>query len=441
MKMKIRYLVVAALFATPIASFYSMDAQAMVVACPGCEAVTNFQGEGIRAQLGVLEASMTGAITTSTQAIVTGIGNLTTVVGAINAASVQQSGDSATQDQINARIQALRSAATPINCSDLSSTVGPRGGSGGGSKSPSPSKSSEELGRAFRAGNGDEIPQPDPDLIRKDAGVGACKDYADPNSARGKICAIAGVQPTGSTGYPDADIQALTLMDGPQKSPKDGIVRNRTVSSDRSDPGYKAAAGAELLLTKSDPLQTPDKASLQTIEGRAYLGLRAQYEAARSLGNYPIEEWGRMSKADPSNTEAIKSIRSEYPNFISKYPEALKGAGGTGVSALTMMELEVEKRIGNEEWMKKVNAKDGIGGAGFTTPEERQKEMMMMQAYSMRMQYMQVVASLQTNMLLGKLLSMNAEQTLRPEIEEMSARLKQAAELSAATRSPANNSK
>lgn len=440
--MNIRHLaVVAALFTTPIASLYSMDAQAMVVACPGCEAVTNFQGEGIRAQLGVLEASMTGAITTSTSAITSSLGSLTGTLASFTAESAKQAGDSGTQDQINARIQALRSAATPINCSDLSSTVGPRGGSGGGSKSPSPSQSSDELGRSFRAGNGDEIPQPDSDLIRKDAGVGACRDYADPNSARGKICAIAGIQPSGSTGYPDADVQALTLMDGPQRAPKDGIVRNRTVSSDRSDPAYKAAAGAELLLTKADPLQTPDKASLQTIEGRAYLGLRAQYEAAKSLGNYPIEEWGRMSKADPSNAEAVKSIRSEYPNFISKYPEAVKGAGGTGVSALTMMELEVEKRIGNEEWMKKVNAKDGVDGAGFTTTEERQKEMMMMQAYSMRLQYMQVVSSLQTNMLLGKLLSMNVEQTLRPEIEEISARLKQASELASASKAAATNSK
>lgn len=80
-----------------------------------------------------------------------------------------------------------------------------------------------------------------------------------------------------------------------------------------------------------------------------------------------------------------------------------------------MMDIEVERRIGNADWLVAMAAADD---------KTKAAEQLMIEAYSLRLQRDQLVATLQNNVLLGKLLNNSIEQTYRPQVDKLNTELR-----------------
>src|SRR3546814_19405306 len=77
-----------------------------------------------------------------------------------------------------------------------------------------------------------------------------------------------------------------------------------------------------------------------------------------------------------------------------------------GVSTVELMDIEVEKRIGNPDWL--------VHMAG-ATDVEKAAEIPFILAYSQRIAFQQLQETRKMNVMLGKILSMQTEQTMLHE--------------------------
>lgn len=410
--------------------------------CGACISATQRDGERTRAELGVKIQKMASDIAT----VITNTTRDSTaaITRQQTEAAKAESKTAIRRDQEADKREVERSIGE-VSCDFASTANGPKGGnvttggggggSGKGSKYKPGAKVSKEgkdaLKIAGQTGEKVELPR-DMNEQKRNIAFGGCDTFAAPGSERALICEGLGAKVSGSLGnlYPDADISATSLFDGPARDGQ-GV---RLLSVPRS--GDTRDARSFFLMNATNPIPLPPfmKGALDTPAGSIYAGLFSQYKAIKDVGEFPLREYDRLtSSPDPADVETRQALQSAYealiadPNsatgqFAQNYLSSIDALLPTGspktkysdLSPLDLMNFEVERRVGNPDWVKSLAGMD---------EKQKQAEMMLMQAYSMRIEFAQLQATYQTNVLLGQLISNQAEEIYRPRLEGMAANL------------------
>ena len=403
-----------------MSGFIIASKPALAVECGSCVTATQIDGSETRTALSTGLSTLQTSISAQLLSLQKMMSNLiSTQTGAVTdqiaKSGTQQSEQAQQVAQATLKSSIAQSIGSPSSiaqqCNSTVSALTPRGGgtSSAGTVTFKPANIDKRLidanNVAGKTGT-PQIPPVEPQYQQSDLGVGSCKTFADPNSARGMMCKEAGAPGTGMNQYLDADIIAGTLIDGPQLK---GQAPKVNRSTPLSGPERDARESLITNLTAASPPPSPPSQAMKSPEATAYLGLKVEYDAAMSLAAYPINDYNRMTTIDPATLDAVNKIKSAEPGFVTRYFNGVDPKFyATGVSPLTLIDLEVERRTGNMDWFKKL--------AGMDTTE-RQLEQVVMQAYQLRLQNLQLQASYKTNILLGKMLNMHVEATYKPKME------------------------
>lgn len=250
--------------------------------------------------------------------------------------------------------------------------------------------------------------------------MGGCSTFAAPGSERALQCENADIQASGEIAkeLPDADIKANSLFD----------FQRQIVTVSRDGKARDARNVYLMNVSKPFPLPTFNEDTLKSPLGLNYMSLYNQYEAIKSMGEFPLREYDRLTSSlpddDATGRKALSSAHDEMmkspatAEFITTYLSEVNSAQVDSktikfedLSPLDVMNIEVERRIGNPKWVEEMAAK---------THEEKVSEMMMMQAYDMRIRYAQLKATYQTNVLLGQIINNQADDVYRPRLNDYS---------------------
>jgi len=347
------------------------------------------------------------AIATSTTSITKSVADNSTSVN-------KQAGDlERARDKRNARkSRGIDANVKTLRCNELSPAMAPRGGGASLSKPASGSRSDYKpskvdprwknaLAIAGATAEDDpkkKVPPISQEIQAANVGVGGCKTWADPKSLRGIFCNWVGLSKDLPNPYVDADVRAETLFDGPQKL--GDAVKKMSIPPMGEERDARVAY--LMMLNNPIPPSSPRSASMKSSEGSVYMARRAEYDAAVSLAAYPSFEWDRLtSSLSPERSKsALEAVDSADKDFLVRYfneisPTARKEAEMNGVSPLQLLDIEVERRIGNPDWHKRMAA---------ATDVQKAAEQLMIDALSLRIQRDAYIAQLQTNVLLGRLL-------------------------------------
>lgn len=385
-----------------------------------CSQTAMNEGQTTRNRIQQMESVLAQAIDTARRDIVTAIGQLTQAVTGSASKNAQTIGDQQAAMQQQQQVADVIRGIAPPQCGNAGASQGP---ASGGSRSAGraggvnyqPGRVDARGVKAMKAAEQAADPTPPPkeaDEQKADLAVGFCKTFADPQSIRGMFCAFIDAAAQAMNRYKDADIKATTLMDGPIA--QGGAVKNLSIPPEGD---ARDARNAYLtMLNNASPPSSPDEEALKSPRGKAYMGLYTEYRAAKSMAAYPSEEYDRMTTVDPSTTKQLALIQQSDAAFLNRYFSGMEATSyQNGVSPMMMMDIEVERRIGNEDWLIRAVQMDD---------KAKQAEQMYMQAYSMRMQRDLLVAQWQTNVLLGKMLNNSVEQTYRPQLDKLNADLR-----------------
>ncbi|WP_143694811.1 hypothetical protein [Variovorax sp. JS1663] len=223
------------------------------------------------------------------------------------------------------------------------------GGSGGGGPKPAPGGS---------AGMNDVLDVAEkrkaaglPEVEAAKAAKAACSTFAVNGGLRGSACTDSGFSASNSAGYPDADIRASTLFDGPQTD-ADGTKFTRRLTVDMS--GAEGTALRALMRNLDQPVQLQDltKAQRATDAGRQFMALENAFAARMSVAKYPQEAQANLLAAKPELIEMVKQmLKSEDGPYVQKYLD--KNApnwSSKGISMAELIALETQRRYMNPDW-------------------------------------------------------------------------------------------
>ena len=169
----------------------------------------------------------------------------------------------------------------------------------------------------------------------------------------GPTCGVAGFATGASSGFPDADIQAETLFDGPQTASDKaaGVKRKLTIKSGNSPERTAIESFIRNLETPLD-LRTLTANEINSEAGRNYMALRDSYDAAISLATKPVRDQQSLITANPLTLPILRQlVRSEDGNYITaRLNASYPGWKTDGVSFAELMQLEADRRYLNEDW-------------------------------------------------------------------------------------------
>ncbi|QYY33716.1 hypothetical protein K2O51_31225 (plasmid) [Cupriavidus pinatubonensis] len=257
----------------------------------------------------------------------------------------------------------------------------------------------------------EQLPPSDPNKQAADIGIGSCGTFAGGGSigdqVRRFLCRGAGVSPSNRNRFIDADIRADTLFDGPQQL---GAEKRRLTIDPVGDEGEALSA---YLNNVGDPLppRMVGAEELKTPTGQAYLGLKNIYEARMSLAKKPANDYGAWLLARSGNKAAAQQMTKDADTgaWVQKYLDTNFPAWTSkGVSDADLLNLEVEKRVGNEDWYKLMTA----GG-----PEIQAREHLYVAALGQRIAFLALQEQKRTNVLLGQISAGLLQQNLRPVLQ------------------------
>lgn len=384
-----------------------------------CARTAQQEGKETRTRISDMETSLTRAIWDATTKIIGALREQTAALTSSGAQVSQAAGENLQKVQQAAdAARAIQTQSSTMDCSRVGSSQSGRGGgmASGGSGSanwkPERSNLSEWTQRAIKEGVSQNEPTTDSSKTLAAAGVGGCVDFADPNSALGKICQRIGAPNQGKNPFKDADVKAQTVL----KSP-DSLRNPNAISSVPAEGEDADARHAYLnMLFEADPAEMIPEAQQGVPGSQEFVGLYRHYRAGKELAAHPTKEFIRLTTIDPKTKDSVEAIKSSHPEFFSRFFSGVSSKYySEGVSPLTLMELEVESRIGNENWIKNL-AVDG-GGKNAMTEREVLNEQTLMQALSLRVQFQQLQAQYQTNVILGKLLDTQIESVVRGKVD------------------------
>lgn len=309
------------------------------------------------------KAAITSAIATARDRIVSALHGSASTITAENAKSSQmvaeanQRTESAMETiRQESRYQVTDACALLANSRPgaqdaprLAGGLGGGAGRGGAGFNPG-SKTSDNMRKANEIAAG-RSPAPSPEAQASLAASGACNTYATSSSVRGKSCELAGFGANNSSGYPDADIRAETLFDGPQTGQGSAFRRKLSINAE----GDERSAVESLLRNLNTPVDLRElrKAELVTDAGRQYRSFRDTYEARMSVAEKPA----RMMVADRIATTSLKPTLDQLLSspvsrpFVQSYLTRNAPEWGTkGISVDELIALEAERRHGNRDW-------------------------------------------------------------------------------------------
>lgn len=387
---------------------------------PDCINAIERAKDTITTRIERMQDAVSDAVDRANRDIVQAIaGNAKTIADSVSSSTEMANSNAADIEKRREREEAAKGR-PKVTCGNTASSQGPRSGGSGGSRRASgpdgtyrPGNVSPEwkkaMAQAQQLPGASELPPEYSEEHMAVAAIGGCNTYADANSVRGKICAVATGVGQGISPYPDADVKSQSLLDGPQNANSKG--KNISIPAGPS-PERDARAAYLKMLNNAAPLSTPRPSELKAMGGRQYVGVRAQYDAAKSLAAYPSLEYDRLTTIDPETAPAMKQILETDAAFVRKYLSTMPSNAieNGAVSPLAMMDIEVERRTGNPDWIKSTAQMD---------PNAKAAEHLYLSAYSLRIQRDQLLAQHQTNILLGKILDTLVEGEMRMPLEQM----------------------
>ncbi|HWT18191.1 MAG TPA: hypothetical protein VN280_04700 [Variovorax sp.] len=227
------------------------------------------------------------------------------------------------------------------------------GGGGGGAPRPAPGGSGDldaVLDVAER-----RVPAPTPEVAVAKAAKAACASFATSGNVRGQACAEAGFSTAASTGFPNADLRASTLFDGPQAG-ADGAVVRRRLTVDLA--GADGTAIRALMRNLDQPVQLKDLSTAQRSSdaGRQYLALEDAFQARMSVAKYPQEAQVNMVAAKTELIPLVQQLlKSDDSGFMGRYLAAnVPEWESKGISISELVHIEVERRYMNGDYQLRV---------------------------------------------------------------------------------------
>ena len=184
------------------------------------------------------------------------------------------------------------------------------------------------------------------------ASTAACSAFAV-NGERADQCKKAGAIPTNPSPYENADLKADTLVNGPQDLKKPA----KTFGIDTTNDNQKQALDAYMTnLRNYAPLRALDAAELRSEAGRRFMQAQNAFNARLDLADIVMRNDAAKISLDGSKvtTDALKSMADGNLGAFTK--SALQGAtdwATKGVSPDKLLELDVQRRYFNPEWVNK----------------------------------------------------------------------------------------
>ena len=182
---------------------------------------------------------------------------------------------------------------------------------------------------------------------------GACAAFATASSVRGQECQQAGLKPTDTSGLPDADVSASTLLNGPQASqdPTKRVQRDTISSDPASNDELAINAYLRNLNTPMQP-QALKAGEVKTTAGQNYLALLDIYNARMSMATAAdVDRAANITASTqtlPQINQLLASAQSAYVNtFLDRANPNWKKQG---ISYDDLMNLEVGRRYLNPQW-------------------------------------------------------------------------------------------
>lgn len=362
-----------------------------------CAETSRQQGQQTRQRISDMERSFVQVILESVERLLGALREQTGALTASDAQNTQAAGKNTQKVQQAAEITTENRRRAPMTCPSTSTAQAPyKPKIGGNGFDPKPYKLSKQSVDAV-AVNKTTLPPADLAYARSNAGVGGCVDFADPDSPLGLLCKKAGAPAIGQSEYKDADVRAETLFSGPRGFP--------------SVPAFGPERDARIanlnLLFNGSPPETPADDALARAQNAApYLGLLREYRAAKSLAEHEAKHYDALTTIDRDTRFALDAIKSEYPAFYAEFFKNVDTENGVSVAAL--LELQVESRVGNKEWLKKMSE---------STPEEKLNEQLAMQALALRIEHQQLQQMQRLSIAQSKALDLLIESTLRTQLD------------------------
>lgn len=233
---------------------------------------------------------------------------------------------------------------------------GGRGGGGGGggsgsASSPPTAGATQDMQKVLAISSG-AAPAPAPEIAAAMAAKGACGTFAK-DGLRAEACRNAGFSASASSGYPDADIHAETLFDGPQTAADraQGVNRKLTIKSGNFPERTAVEAFIRNLETPID-LRALGPTEINSEAGRNYMALRDSYDAAMSLATKPVRDQQSLITANKTTLPILKQLaKSEDSRFVTtKLDSSFPSWRSDGISFAQLMQLEADRRYLNEDW-------------------------------------------------------------------------------------------
>jgi hypothetical protein len=195
---------------------------------------------------------------------------------------------------------------------------------------------------------------PSPEAQAALASSGACSSFVNStaNPVRAQTCSLAGFAPSAANGYPDADIRAETLFDGPQRGATAEQFRRRlTIDA----TGAEASAMNAYLRNLNTPidLRQLKKGELQTDMGRQYMAYRDAYEARMSLAEKPARSMVADRYANKALLPVVEQLLASSVTgpFVRAYlDQNYPRWQSNGISLDELTNLEAERRYMNRNW-------------------------------------------------------------------------------------------
>lgn len=360
--MNMRLLPMSIAIAMGLGVGFSKDVQAQrAVYCTNC--ATSSQAMGITAAIEGSRAAIVQAIQGASTAQTTATSETGRAISEAN---------TATQAEME-RLRISSRYALPDPCTMTSASRGgvsstrsrPGGsgrGAGGGGDSGSASGSAganTSMAKALEISSGSQ-PAPAPEIVAGMAASGACGTFAS-GGERARMCAGARFSTGVFSGFPNADVRAETLFDGPQTQSDmtEGVRRRLTIPPGNSPERTAVAAFIRNLETPLD-LRALRPKELDSTSGRNYMASRDAYEAAMSLATKPMRDQQSLMTASASTLPVLQQmLKGLDASFVSTWlSQTYSNWRSDGISAAELLQLEAARRYMNEDWYARIVAAD-----------------------------------------------------------------------------------
>lgn len=202
------------------------------------------------------------------------------------------------------------------------------------------------------------------------SGVGAA------SSQRGTACQNAGFT-VSSGGYNMADVSAATLFDGPQKDGEQ-VRKKYTLKTTPNQDTPEEMAMQAFLRNMGVPieLRTLQASEQSSVGGRRYMAVKDVFDARMSLAQRPSARHIAMMTPSTSTIKALREMvrdSSEVGTYLGKY---VPDWNTKGVSPDELVNLDVERRYTNLQWLAKTASEDPRWVAGEQLRVSAQQSML-----------------------------------------------------------------